>query len=78
MGVIAGASVWSELRDPTEEPPMIDMMMSLRTFAEQSADADVLRETIRFATTDLKARQAAGSSRRRWSSWSASKSTAGP
>ena len=30
--------------NPTEEPPMTDPMMSLRTLVEKSADADVLRE----------------------------------
>lgn len=49
--VIGGASVWSELREPTRPRNSLvtDMMMSLRALVEKGADADVLREMIGFA-----------------------------
>jgi putative transposase len=39
--------------NPIEEPPMTNMMMSLRALVEKGADADVLREMIGFAAERL-------------------------
>jgi len=39
--------------NPTEEPPLTDMMMSLRALVEMSPDADDLREMIGFAAERL-------------------------
>jgi len=39
--------------NPIEEPPMTDVMMSLRALVEKSPDPDVLREMISFAAERL-------------------------